>query len=132
MKKVTMAFLAICMIVAPGIYFYPSAAQATSQLGINLSSPEATWNEFKKALVGGNYEIALKCCCPGESKKVSRYKRLGAVKTNRIFRTMKSIEKVYQDEETAKYMLHRDVKGRNFTTYISFAKIDNQWKINKY
>ena len=45
-------------------------------------------------------------------------------------RLIKSIEKVYQDEESAKYMLHRDIKGKNFTTYISFAKIDNQWKIN--
>ena len=132
MKKIAMVFLTICMIIAPGISFSPSAAQATSRQGINLSSPEATWNEFKKAIVGGNYDMALKCCCPEESKKVSRYKRLGSVKTNRIFRTMKSIEKVYQNEETAKYMLHRDVKGRNFTTYISFAKIENQWKINKY
>jgi hypothetical protein len=131
MNKIAAIIVTLCMMAAPGISFSQSTVQATEQ-GVNLSSPEVTWNEFKKAIVEGNYDMALECCCPGETKKINRYKKLGSVKTSRIFRAIKSIEKVYQDEETAKYMLHRDIKGKNFTTYISFAKIDNQWKINKY
>ena len=131
MKRIAALIVTLCMLVAPDISFSKSTNQTTEQ-GINMSSPEATWNAFKKAVVQGNYDMALECCSPGESKKISRYKKLGTVKTNRIFKTIKSIEKVYQDEETAKYMVHRDIKGKNFTTYMSFAKIDNQWKINKY
>ena len=131
MKRMALIIVTICMIAAPSISFSQSEGQATPQK-VNLSSPEATWNEFKKAVIQGNYDMAVEYCCPGESKKVNRYKKLGTVKTNRIFNTIKSIEKVYQNEDTAKYKLHRDVKGKNFTTYISFAKIDNQWKINKY
>ena len=131
MKKIAALIVTLCMLVAPGISFSKSTDQ-TNQQGINLSSPEATWNAFKKAIVKGDFDMALECCCPEESKKISRYKKLGAAKTNRIFKSIKSIEKVYQDEETAKYMVHRDIKGKNFTTYMSFAKIDNQWKINKY
>ena len=130
MKRIAALIVTLCMIVAPGIAFSKSADQTAEQ--VNLSSPEATWNAFKKAVVQGNYDMALEYCCPGESRKINRYKKLGSVKTSRIFKTIKSIEKVYQDEEKAKYMLHRDIKGKNFTTYISFAKIDNQWKINKY
>jgi len=131
MKRIAALIVTLCMLVAPGISFSKSTDQTTEQ-GINMSSPEATWSAFKKAVVQGNYDKALECCSPEESKKISRYKKLGAVKTNRIFKTIKSIEKVYQDEETAKYMVHRDIKGKNFITYMSFAKIDNQWKINKY
>ena len=133
MKRMALISAAVCMIAAPGISFSQSEGQATLQQEANLSSPEATWNAFKKAVIQGNYDMALESfCCPEESKKVNRYKKLGAVKTNRIFKKIKSIEKVYQDEDTAKYKLHRDIKGANFTTYISFAKKDNQWKIHRY
>ena len=96
MKRIAALIVTLCMLVAPGISFSKSTDQTTEQ-GINMSSPEATWNAFKKAVVQWNYDMALECCSPGESKKISRYKKLGTVKTNRIFKTIKSIEKVYQD-----------------------------------
>jgi hypothetical protein len=98
----------------------------------NLSTPEETWNQFRKALLEGNYDLAMEYCCPDKNKAVNRYKRLGKVKTSRIFKNIKSIEKVYQDDDVAQFMVHRDIKGKNLTTYMSFAKIDNQWKIDKY
>ena len=131
MKRIAAVIITLCMIVTPGISLSKSIDHKTEQQ-VNLSSPEATWDAFKKAIVQGNYDMALECFCPGQSNKVNRYKKLGTVKTQRIFKAIKSISKVYQDEETAKYRLLRDIKGKNFTTYISFAKIDNKWKIDKY
>ena len=105
----------------------PTSLEAT-----NLSTPENTWSMFRNALLEGNYDLAMEYCCPDKKKAVTRYKKLGKVKTRRIFRYITSIEKVYQDDNAAQYKINRDIKGKKLTTYMSFAKIDNQWKIDKY
>jgi len=106
--------------------------EKTAQQELNLSSPESTWNEFRNTVTAGNFTLAEACFYSSENRTVKRYKKLGKVKANRVFKTIKSIEKVYQDEDSAKYMVHRDINGKNLTTYVSFAKIDDQWKIDKY
>ena len=134
MKKIPTLISCCCIMLATCIaYAQPEAQERnTSSQEINLSTPEQTWNLFRKALLEGNYDLAMECCCPDKSKAVIRYQRLGKVKTSRIFRKITSIEKVYQDDDVAQFMIHRNIKGKKLTTYMSFAKIDDQWKIDKY
>ena len=103
-----------------------------SQDTLNFSTPEATWQQFKNAMIAGDLDLALACCCPGSNRLLNRYKKFGKVKASRAFRSVKSIEKVHQDDASTQFRVNRDINGTQFTTYISFAKIDDQWKINKY
>ena len=134
MKNILALISCCCIMLATCIASAQSEVQEknASFQEKNLSTPEETWNQFRKALLEGNYDLALEYCCPDSNKAVTRYKRLGKVKTSRIFKKITSIEKIYQDDDVAQFMVHRDIRGKNLTTYMSFARIDNQWKIDKY
>lgn len=105
-----------------GVLEYPSANQ-------QFSSPEQTWTLYKNALLEGDYELAEKCCCPGKTKHVFVYKRMRESKRQQILQNIKSLEKVYLKKDEAKYKLIKDVNGVDVSSYVYFARIDNQWKI---
>jgi hypothetical protein len=105
-----------------GILEYPSANQ-------QFSSPEQTWVLYKDALMKGDYELAKKCFCPDKTKQVLVFERMRESKRQRILQSIKSLEKVYLKKDEAKYKLIKDVKGVDVSSYVYFARIDNQWKI---
>ena len=105
-----------------GILEYPSANQ-------QFASPEQTWTLYKNALLEGDYELTEKCCCPGKTKHVFVYKRMRESKRQQILQNIKSLEKVYLKKDEAKYKLIKDVNGVDVSSYVYFARIDNQWKI---
>jgi hypothetical protein len=45
---------------------------------------------------------------------------------------MISIKKVYQQEEKAKYQIIREVNGVEIASFVYFARIDNEWKIDHH
>ena len=96
------------------------------------SSPQETWLHFKNALLDGNYESAIKCYYSSKRNNVNKFRKIGDFKTKQMIRQMKSLEKVNQEEDTAKYLLVRDMQGVEITTYVYFARINNEWKIDKF
>ncbi len=107
-------------------------AKGNSSAGLNLASPEAAWDHSRTTMLAGNYDVALECCCPDNTKIVERLQKFGKIKTKRVFRRVTSIEKVFQDNKAARYKVHRDVNGTNLTTYVSFARVEDQRKIAGY
>ena len=134
MKKIALWSACICLIL--GFAICPAAAETSGtnapQNNRNLSSPEAAWNYFKTAMLLGNYDMALECCCPENNKFVQRITKFGEIKTRKVFMSVTSIEKIFQDKDTAKYKVYRDINGTKLTTFVSFAKIGEQWKIASY
>jgi hypothetical protein len=108
-----------------GVLEYPSANQ-------QFSSPEQTWVLYKDALMKGDYELAIKCFCPDKTKQVLVFERMRESKRQRILQSMGSIKKIYQHEERAKYQLVRGINGVGITSYVHFARIENEWKIEHH
>jgi hypothetical protein len=98
----------------------------------NFSSPEETWKHFKIALLDGNYESAKDCYSASNRSKINELKKFGDAKTKEIIRQMKSLKKVHQEKDKAIYMIIRDMQGVAIITYVYFARINNEWKIEHY
>ena len=45
---------------------------------------------------------------------------------------MNPIKKVVSDENSAKYRLIRNIKGKEITLYVYFVNIFGEWKVDKY
>ena len=105
---------------------------AAAPLPKSYSSPEETWRHFKNALLDGNYDSAKDCYYSSHKNNINIFKKIGAFKTKKIIRQMRSLEKVHQENDTAKYMIVRDMQGVEITTYVYFARINNEWKIDKF
>ena len=134
MKRLAVWGVYFCIILGLGISQAQSETlkEDTAVNRLNLSSPEAVWDHFKTAMLKGNYDLALECCCPENNNFVQRLTKFGQVKTNRVFSSVTSIEKVFQDNASAQYKVHRNINGTDLTTYVSFANIEGQWKITNY
>jgi len=132
MQRLIAWSVCFCIISGISLAHAETLKENTGSNKLNLSSPEAAWDHFKTAMIAGNYAAALECCCPENTDFVQRLTKFGQDKTNRVFRSVTSIEKVFQDNRSARYMVHRSINGTNLTTYVSFAKIAGQWKIASY
>ena len=106
---------------------YSDAHSATQQ----FSSPEQTWSIYQDALQKGDFDLAQKCCCVGKTKHVAIFQRMKETKRQRILQNIKSLEKIHVKGDRAKYKLVKDLNGVDIASYIYFARIDNQWKIDK-
>ncbi len=95
MKNILALVCCCCIMLATCIASAQSEVQGinASSQEENLSTPEETWNQFRKALLEGNYDLAMEYCCPDKNKAVNRYKRLGKVKTSRIFKNIIPLKK---------------------------------------
>jgi hypothetical protein len=128
--------LLVCFAVLIAVLVSPERSNANNDSGLEspstnlqFASPEQTWTLYKNALLEGDYELAEKCCCPGKTKHVFVYKRMRESKRQQILQNIKSLEKVYLKKDEAKYKLIKNVNGVDVFSYVYFARIDNQWKI---
>ena len=87
---------------------------------------------FKYALINGDYESAKDCNSTSNKKKINIFKKIGHSRTQKLIRQIKSIEKVRQEKDKAKYQIVKDMHGVEMITYVYFAKINNEWKIEKF
>ena len=132
--KHALFFLACLVVLFTG--FVPSAlsnyasgnysdAHSTTQ---KFSTPEQTWGIYHDALQKGDFDLAKKCCV-GKTKHVAIFQRMQETKRLRILQNIKSLDKIHVEGDKAKYRLVKDLNGVDVTSYVYFARIDNQWKI---
>ena len=98
-----------------------------------FSSPEKTWSVYKNAMITADFESAYKCLMPRYEKKLrSIVKAVGDKRMSEQAKAMNPIEKVVLDENSAKYRLIRNIKGKDISFYVYFINIFGEWKIDKY
>ncbi|NTV13312.1 MAG: hypothetical protein HGA96_05190 [Desulfobulbaceae bacterium] len=123
------------------VYEFYKAALA-EELGLNFmdkfnnpdpqfSSPEKTWELYKKALIAGNLDLAAKCH-RHDSKYIETYKALGPETTREITMSFRPIEKITGDEKSGKYRITREQNGVDITYYIYFVNVLGEWKIDQF
>lgn len=102
-----------------------------------FSSPEKTWNLYKKSLITGNLDSVQSCLSYDFARKHTKLlEALGHDKMKEIAEKMHPIEQIKQDEKTAKYRIKRtqEYEGKimDITYYIYFVKVLGNWKIAQY
>jgi len=96
-----------------------------------FSTPESTWEVYKRALTAGDFELAQKCQVPN-TRQVDVYRQLGKEKTKEIVLAMTPIQKVQGDTKRAEYQLLRLENGRKMSYAVFFSNIFGEWKIEQY
>ncbi len=102
-----------------------------------FSSPEKTWDLYKQALIEGDIDLAQSCLLPEFAEvHIEVLKALGNEKIKEMARAMRPIQKIKQDEESAKYRIRKtEINGgqeMDITYYVYFVKIFGAWKIARY
>lgn len=97
-----------------------------------FSSPEETWNVYRKALIEGDIDTAMECYILGRKgpKKAFSFSNKG--KTRGIGEKMGDIERITGNEQNAKYRIKRVENGKESTYYIYFYNIDGEWKMAEF
>jgi hypothetical protein len=96
-----------------------------------FSSPERTWDTYKQALIAGDFELAESCLTPDFAKKhIEILKALGNEIIKKIALGYQPIQKIVQDDHSAKYRLRqKEIDGAEETYPIYFGNIFGNWKI---
>jgi len=97
-----------------------------------FSSPEKTWETYKKALIAGDIDLALECYVPGQWQHKKVFTLLGKEKLKEIGRELGNIHKVKVGETRAEYMIIRKEKGKEISFGIYFHNLDGEWKIQEF
>ena len=97
-----------------------------------FSSPEKTWETYKRALASGDIETVTECYRPGEWRFSKTLKVLGIDKMKEIARDMGDIARLRGNDQEAKYRIRRMVSGNELTFYIYFYNIDGEWKMKSF
>jgi ankyrin repeat protein len=102
-----------------------------------FSTPEKTWQLHKEALMNGDISLALECMTPERAlEQKELYDALGKEKLREIAEEMRPIQKITQDQQSAKYRIRRkeEYGGEmvDITYYVYFAKVLGNWKIVLY
>jgi hypothetical protein len=97
-----------------------------------FSSPEKTWETYRKALIAGNIDIVAECYVPGEWKNRKAFAFLGKEKMKEIGERMGNIGKIIATEQEAKYRIRRIEGDKEITYYIFFHNFDGEWKMRDF
>jgi tetratricopeptide (TPR) repeat protein len=97
-----------------------------------FSSPERTWETYRKALMTGDLDLAISCHLPGDKKYSEIFRLMGKEKMKEVADKMGPIEKITGDATMAKYRITRDQDGKEITYYIYFSNMNGEWKIVQY
>ena len=99
------------------------------------ATPESTWSLHRNSLLRGDLKSAANCFVPGyATNHMKTYETLGTKNLKEIAADMQPIEKIRQDDESAKYRIqrrHKDI-DTEITYYIYFVNINGNWKIESY
>ena len=133
MKRTLLLLLGLFILTTFQISFATTNSSNVDSLqDHNFVTPEQTWDQFKTAILKGDFNIARKCCSHGETKGVLKFEKMDDDKRKNIVLSMQELTKINQQENKAKYKLMRSSKGTHFYTYVYFEKINNEWKIKNY
>jgi hypothetical protein len=97
-----------------------------------FSSPEKTWETYKKALTAGNMDLGMECHIPGNNKYREIFSRMGKDKMKKIAENMNPIKKIQMGEQRAEYLITRKEYGNTIAYTIYFSNINGEWKIDRY
>lgn len=97
-----------------------------------FSSPEKTWQTYRKALLEGNLDLAMECYVPGEKEHRKVFEALGKERIREIGKEIGNIVKVSSDETMAEYMIIRKENGKEYSYGIYFHNIDGEWKMQEF
>lgn len=97
-----------------------------------FSSPERTWETYKKALADGDLDGIRECYVPGRQRPVFFYSTLGKEKMREIGEKMGSMVRVSGNEREARYGVKRIESGKEYTYEIRFYNIDGEWKMQEF
>jgi hypothetical protein len=96
-----------------------------------FSSPEKTWQMYKKALIDGDLELAALCHLP-RNHYIEFYRKMGPEKTKELAQNFRPIEKITGDDKRIKYRIKRLQSGKDITYYIYFTNVFGEWKIEQF
>ena len=133
MKHTTLFFLCLFILATFQLSFANSNFDTgdSSQPHI-FATPEQTWNQFKAAILEGDFDTAHKCCITSKTKGVLKFKKMAAEKRKSIVQSMQELKKIHLHDDTAKYKLTRNSNGSLLSTFVYFKKVDDEWKIENY
>jgi len=133
MKRTVPLLLSLFILTTFGFSFASATSNSSESLQEQtFATPEQTWDQFKAAILDGDFDAAQKCCCQSNSKGVLKFEKMDAEKRKNIILSMQELTKIHQQEDKAKYKLIRNSNGANFSTFVYFEKIDDEWKIENY
>jgi len=97
-----------------------------------FSSPERTWETYKRALAEGDLDGVRECYVPGRQRHAFFYAALGKEKMKEIGEEMGSMVRVSGSEREARYGVKRIENGKEYTYEIRFYNIDGEWKMQEF
>ena len=101
-----------------------------------LSSPEQTYELYKKAFINCDLNLVLKCITPRmRDLHQEMFKKMSADKLRQIGEGMSSIEKIEAENGSSKYRIKRkeehNGKAYDITYHIYFANMLGEWRIDQ-
>lgn len=102
-----------------------------------FSSPEATWDTYRKALISGDFELALRCLMPTFVEEQSRlFNSMGKEKMKQLAENMRPIERVSGDDYTIEYRIEKReiIRGEPYDISYSiyFRRDFGEWRILEF
>jgi len=97
-----------------------------------FSSPERTWETYKRALMAGDLDLALECHVFNDAKYKKTFDLMGKEKLKKMAEKMNPIGKITMNDMRAKYRIRRNQKGNEISYYIYFSNVNGEWKIVQY
>ena len=101
-----------------------------------LSTPEKTWEMYRKAFINYDIELLLKCLMPRmRDLHKEMFSKMSQEKLKQMGKEMRPIKKVESEEGFAKYSIKREqtIKGEAYDiTYdIYFTNVFGEWRIEQ-
>lgn len=97
-----------------------------------FSSPEKTWETYKKAMIEGDLDGVLECYVPGGYRHKEVYNVFGIERTREMGREIGDIERVSGGEKESVYMIRRIENGKEVAYEIRFFNMDGEWKMQEF
>ncbi len=98
-----------------------------------FSSPEKTWELYRSSFLTGDIELSNRCLMPKFREKLEAIRTaIGDEKMKRKIEEMRPIERVTDDNGSAKYRIKRKIGDKEITFYVYFVEVFGKWKILRY
>lgn len=98
-----------------------------------FSSPEKTFEIYKKALIAGNIEAVEECYVSEQSHKVRQmFRAIAKEKAKEIGTGFDSLQKITSNGKMATYKTLLKMNGQDIIRHINFRNIDGEWKMEEF
>jgi hypothetical protein len=95
-----------------------------------FSSPEATWETYKRALAGGDAGLVSTCFLPEDrAPGLALLRELGKEEMRGLAARTGSIRKLSVGGDKAQYLLEKKEAGKAHEVELLFVRIDGEWKM---